>query len=762
MDDEYDDEEIINNLASHEEHKTEIRFDKKQKTESLRKIFSIFPEDREGIVDLYKEFLKLSNEDTYFRDTLIKCKEEIIKNSVCHGNTKQDTLMDDENSSQTSQSTYNEDLSKKNRIEEIRNNALKNVSNFYMLKYYTIILIIIISLSITFLIIILNLFDNLCNNLSEVTNINNKLYQTTNWITFLLSSLISLDTLYTIKNEEKYNIQYNIYLDSISDYVYTLKNLSLTWIERIGTNFSLVEKAIATFTEESRNLLWEKEETLSFNEIYESYEPYPFALFQILSNSKLLLNENYFVSLILDNMTVEDNIILINIDYQILMSVNNVFKKFLPNNLEKIKDLPKILQDFNNHSMANIKDAIIIYGSLMGFFIILYTYTLYKTNKNIDEGFEKVSKIKIEKVEETIKKIEQFNSILKKFIEVNYNENSYYFDTKTIIEKEDDSNSHSSNMGTIQNKHSSFSNNSHDGNVRIFNEESNKNNNLLVSELRKKQSLQLFTWSYIQPFCLAIICIQFIVSNLIIIKTIISSKNEIIDIQTFLYELCLSASTSLLDLKYTLTYYNTEKNITKITQTSHFSLQVVVTKIAKFDEILNLYNNMQINICDAAFIKNEEIEKYNKCLNDSIVKTVNNTNSIFNSIESHCQDLLQLMEYYIELEENYETKQLYNQSEIKDCEYLYYNYLISFIDNIASATLNNQKKTLNSQRDTAILIYVLVVIQIFFYSAYIWLIFLKKIIYLLSVARCILRIIPISVIYSTPELANWIENNFNS
>ena len=59
MDDEYDDEEIINNLASHEEHKTEIRFDKKQKTESLRKIFSIFPEDRRGLLALHKEFLKL-------------------------------------------------------------------------------------------------------------------------------------------------------------------------------------------------------------------------------------------------------------------------------------------------------------------------------------------------------------------------------------------------------------------------------------------------------------------------------------------------------------------------------------------------------------------------------------------------------------------------------------------------------------------------------------------------------------------------------
>ena len=762
MDDEYDDEEIINNLASHNELKNEIRFDKKQKTESLRKIFSIFPEDRQGVEDLYKEFLKLSNEDSYFKDILIKCKEEIIKNSVCHGNTKQETLMDDENSSQTSQSTYNEDLSKKNRIEEIRNNALKNVSNFYMLKYYTIILIIIIALSITFLIIVLKLFDNLCKNLSEVTNINNKLYQTTNWITFLLSSLISLDTLYNIKNESEYDIQYNTYLDNLTEYVYTLRDLSLNWIEAIGTNFSLVEKAIATFTEESRNLLWEKEEILSYNERFESFEPYPFALFQILTNSKLLLKGNEFISLILNEINVEDNVTLININYQIVMSINNVFKKFLPNNLEKIKELPKILQDFNNNSMTNIRNAIILYGSLMGLFIILYTFTLYKTNKNIDEGFEKVSKIKIEKVEETIKKIEQFNSILKKFIEVNYNENSYYFDTKTILEKEEDSNSHSNNIGVIQNKHSSFSNNSHDGNVRIFNEETNKKNNLLVSELGRKQSLQLFTWSYIQPIFLTIICIQFIVSNLIITKKIISSTNEIIDIQTFLYELVLSASTSLLDLKYTLTYYNIDKNITKITQTSHFSLQVVVTKIAKFDEILNLYNNMQINICDAAFIKNQETDKYNQCLNDSIVKTVNNTNSIFNLIETYCEDLLQLMEYYIETEKNYETKQLYNQTEIKDCEYLYYNYLISFTDNIASATLNNQKKTLNSQRDTAILIYILVVIQISFYSAYIWLIFLKKIIYLLSVARCILRIIPISVIYSTPELANWIENNFNS
>ena len=62
--------------------------------------------------------------------------------------------------------------------------------------------------------------------------------------------------------------------------------MSLNWIEVIGINLSLVKKTIATFIEESRNLLWEKEEILSFNELFDSVEPYSFALFQILSYLK--------------------------------------------------------------------------------------------------------------------------------------------------------------------------------------------------------------------------------------------------------------------------------------------------------------------------------------------------------------------------------------------------------------------------------------------------------------------------------------------
>lgn len=54
---------------------------------------------------------------------------------MTHGQKKEEVL-EDENSSQSSQASYSNDLCKKNRIEEIRANLPKKVSNFYTLKYY--------------------------------------------------------------------------------------------------------------------------------------------------------------------------------------------------------------------------------------------------------------------------------------------------------------------------------------------------------------------------------------------------------------------------------------------------------------------------------------------------------------------------------------------------------------------------------------------------------------------------------------------------
>ena len=764
--DENDEEEINNNFYSQFENKNEnIKIMKKANIEDLKKLYLLLPNERKYFIDLYNQFQKISNENIIFKSLLEKSKEDIIIHSIIHGNLKKNIYLDDDNSSQSS-STYNEDLSKKNRIEEIRNNAFKNINNYYMFKYYKIILFVIILCFGIFLPIILNLFDSLCKNLSNVTKINNKLYQTTNWMTFLLSSLISFDTFYIMNiNNIQYNYSYNIYLNSYEEYFSTLQNYSLEWINDIYTNFSLVEKAIAIFTKKSRDLFWEKENILNYPGTYNSCEPYPFALNQILDSANSLLNDYFYINFILNKINLTSFQIKFHL-FNSYSSINNGYHSFLRSNLDKINELPEILQNFNKNSLYNIRFANVIYAFFILILICIYTFIIYKTNKNIDDGFEKISKINSNKIDETIKKLEQFNSILRKYIEVNYEDN-HYFDIKSFNFLE--------SITTLERRSSIISqnNNNNNNNNNNIEENNNTNNNLLdkknisaQNDLLKIDSekiikLHLFKYSYLQPLILVMISIEFILTTIIITKSIVKSTNEIINVQTFIYQLVLSASTSLLDLKYTLTYLNNEQEIIHLYKESNYSLQEIMNNIAKFDDILKLYNNMQINICDAAFNKETQIENYEYCINDPKVKIVNNTNSIFNLIKTKVDDLFELMNFYLSIDENFDIKLLYSSDDFKECEYYFYNYLISFIDNIASSTLNNQQKKLNKNRKVAIILYIIVVFEVLIYALYILLFFLRRIAYLLSVARGIFRIIPINVIYSTQELSSWIENNFN-
>ena len=121
-----EEEDLIINLVSSqiEKKNKEYKYIKKVKTENLQKLYSLFPEERKGLIALYKEFLKISNEDQNFKNLLVKNIEEIKMYSSIHGNIKQDMMLDDENSSQSS-STYNEGLSKKIELKKSETMPLK-------------------------------------------------------------------------------------------------------------------------------------------------------------------------------------------------------------------------------------------------------------------------------------------------------------------------------------------------------------------------------------------------------------------------------------------------------------------------------------------------------------------------------------------------------------------------------------------------------------------------------------------------------------
>ena len=762
--------DIINNLGTKlKETINEIRLNKKEKIESLKKIYKISNKNKKEINEMKNNLIKYFLENLEYNEKISKSKKDIFKYSRVHGDKKEETLMEDENSSQTSaNSSYNEDLSKKNRIEEIKNNTLKNVKNFYMLKYYRIILLIIIAFSAIFLFFFFILFKQLCNNLTEVTDINNKLYQTTSWVTFLLSTMISLNSMYKI-NKEKLNINFSTFTNDTTKYVETLKEKGWFWYNKVFTDFSLVEKAVGKFNEKSRTVFWAKEDILIYKNYYEDVETYPLSLYLILSNSNSLLNDENFISVILNtnNESEEDSQNVESIDYESWMAINNAYKNFLPKNMEKIKNLPKIFQDFNQSSMVNIRTCIIIYSILIAILITLYTFLLFFTNKIISEGFEKISKIKVDKIDETIKKLDNFYKELNKFIDYNLSDNLCNVDAKTIYDEDEiNKNEISSIENThineidIENTELIDNNTIFNNSSNIFDDDSKKNLLLSTSTLKtKKLTLKLFRWSYLQPLILTAICLEFIIPIFFITQYIISSTNEIISIQNYLFGNILETSIALIYLKYTLRYHSTEENIEIIPFNSNNTLQNIVMSISKFDKILELYNNMRTDVCKTIF--DVDSEDFNNCQNDSIINSyVNNTDSLYNCIKDNVDAMMQLLNTYIQNDSSYEPMNLFSNENYNKIEYLYYNYLVYISDNIALVTLNNQKTKLNSKKKTALTIYILVIVQVVIYSFIIWVFFLKSIVYVLTITRSVLRIIPITVLYSTQELVYWIEDSF--
>ena len=121
-----------------------------------------------------------------FKKLLEECKNDIRNMSITHG-VKKDQIMEDENSSQSSQIGFDSGLVKKNRIEEIRSNLLLNVSNFFTLKYIKMCFVFFALFALVWCIIYIIVFGGIYDTLLDVSSVNVNMYQTTLWTTELVS-----------------------------------------------------------------------------------------------------------------------------------------------------------------------------------------------------------------------------------------------------------------------------------------------------------------------------------------------------------------------------------------------------------------------------------------------------------------------------------------------------------------------------------------------------------------------------------------------
>ena len=92
---------------------------KKEKAESIKPLFELLEEERREIINLPEIFLNLALENKKFQKLLQSCKNDINIMSKTHGQ-KKDEVIEDENSSQTSQAGFDSGLVKKKmKIKEL-------------------------------------------------------------------------------------------------------------------------------------------------------------------------------------------------------------------------------------------------------------------------------------------------------------------------------------------------------------------------------------------------------------------------------------------------------------------------------------------------------------------------------------------------------------------------------------------------------------------------------------------------------------------
>ena len=375
-------------------------------------------------------------ENKNFQKLLQECKNDINIMSKAHGQ-KKDEVLEDENSSQTSQAGFDSGLIKKNKIEEIRNSLMMNISNFYTLKYIKIIIILIGISTLVFTIVYIVYFLSLFLDLVNSTNYNITLYQSTLKTSELISIFVTIRVIYLKEIIDKNNLQYD-YLDfktegkNLTEYYEYCITKSLKLQEEMFQLFGFLEMNAPNYLsdEELDDIYWDRINISYFNENYSIYynnskeeESFPMAIGQLLSDSLIFLEYPSFKSIANSTSFFENYSNNKNYFYYItFLIIENGYNNILPNLFKKINNFPDILRRYNLHHIINMLTLVCGFFIFIFILSIIYIYLFYITNKSMLDGMDKVSKIKLEKIEEIIKRIKIFINNLKKFREKEKNQ----------------------------------------------------------------------------------------------------------------------------------------------------------------------------------------------------------------------------------------------------------------------------------------------------------------------------------------------------
>jgi hypothetical protein len=105
-------------------------------------------------------------------------------------------------------------------------------------------------------------------------------------------------------------------------------------------------------------------------------------------------------------------------------------------------------------------------------------------------------------------------------------------------------------------------------------------------------------------------------------------------------------------------------------------------------------------------------------------------------------------------------RNLFNSEYYQGIEAVFFKYFISVSDNFYFYIKYDLFSYLLQKHIIVMILIIIFVISTTIYCIITRISLIKKIIHNLKVSRCIMKIIPTSIIISTPELETWIENKY--
>jgi len=110
--------------------------------------------------------------------------------------------------------------------------------------------------------------------------------------------------------------------------------------------------------------------------------------------------------------------------------------------------------------------------------------------------------------------------------------------------------------------------------------------------------------------------------------------------------------------------------------------------------------------------------------------------------------------------EGYYKQKLFGEEYFSIMEEIFYLYILPVGTVFANIAKNDFNSFLKYEKSLIIVFITCLELIMIVYCFYLMIFFVKKLVNYLSVSRCIMKIIPTSVIISTQELETWIENKY--